>query len=133
MVERKISRSRDYLWRHHPRVNHNSREIGKANQRRALSIIQNLVEEGVFSRVTNASGKQDKEGIDLWLYPQDVDYRIPIQVKSCHDGMQEFISSRRKPEEIMVLVVNEHRNDEKIRAEFNKAVARWKVVNSPRI
>lgn len=131
MVE-KISRSRDYNWRHHPSFNPN-REIGKARQRRALFIIQTLVEEGVYSMVTNASGKQVRDGIDLWLYPQGVDYRIPVQVAGSYDVMQKFIKSRRKPEEIMVLVINEHKDDERIRVELNKAVARWNSNNSPQM
>lgn len=105
---------------------------GRNNERRALLILGDLVFEGVFVRVKQASKKQNmKRGIDMFgIAELEVDgevLEVPIafQIKSSVLYAQECIRQNKlnpKRQLIEVITVNDSRSDEFIKDLIRKRV-----------
>lgn len=108
-----------------------SLERGKRNEARALSLLEEMAKEGIFSRVTRASGKQNKSsGIDFWgtvtstvegQIPEEV--RIPFLIKSSAEAAKETIRlGNAEGTKVAVLVVNDHRTDKSVTDEIRRKI-----------
>lgn len=121
MGKERIRPGIDYLQNAMPYAD-GRRERGKENERRALTLLEELVGQGMLSSARRASGKQHRsDGIDFWITlpveEYNPDFRIPLQVKSSAEGAKLAQTTHPK---IPVIVVNPHRDDERIKTDVVK-------------
>lgn len=124
--------NRYFLKKIEPAQAENSNARGRNNERRALVLLRELVDEGVFVRVKTASKKQKiRGGIDIFgIAPLEVDGQlqevpIPFQIKSSFTYAQECLErNSRDPERQMIeiITVNDRRPDG-----FIKDIVRMRV------
>ncbi len=120
---------------HHGTEETNSR--GRKNEARALSLLREMVDEGVFCRVKKASKKQNKSGIDLFgtvilstdrLIPDEV--QVPFQVKSSLIGKSRFENDPKKPE-VIVLVISSYSTNKQLKGTIRQEVERYLLLREP--
>ena len=108
---------------------------GNRNEERALSLLWQLVGEGVFLRARKASKKQNtRQGIDFFgviandssQFSEEI--HIPFQVKSSVKGVEAYLKEREldhKNQVVVVVVVNENRTDKSIKDTFKERAGQF--------
>lgn len=93
-------------------------ERGRNNFQRAIGIINALICEGSVEKLSRASRKQDKKGIDLFCHMMGEDevIKAPVQIKSSAKHAERF--RRSHEDNIVVLVVNDFRSDAEIQSDL---------------
>ena len=131
--EANIARSREF-FREASRKRFNVVERGRKNEKRALRLMQELVNERMLKRVQKGTLKQDKAGIDFWIYPisRTEGFRVPIQVKSSVQDAKSFSSKRENPQEIAVVVVHDQLADKDVKESILRNMAIWISNNVPK-
>lgn len=132
--------NRYFLQNIDPGRDENSYAKGKNNERRALALFKELVDEGIFVRVKTASKKQNiKKGIDMFgIASSEVDGQlqevpIPFQIKSSFTYAQEcLMRNSRDPRRQMIeiITVNDRRSDgfikDMVRMRVRVFLASWR-------
>ena len=131
--EGNIASSREF-FREVSRERFNVVESGRKNEKRALRLMKELVNEHKLKRVQKGSLKQDKAGIDFWVYPisRTEGFRVPIQIKSSAQDAQSFKSKRDNPQEIAIAVVHDHLADKDVKESILRNMAIWISNNVPK-
>lgn len=129
--------SRNYFRRFSPSFGEDGNARGNRNERRALALFRELVDEGIFVRVKRASKKQNmRKGIDMFgVVMAEVDGQlqevpIPFQIKSSYERVQAFFAQSAgdvRRQTIEVITVNDHRPDRYIKRLICIGVSRFLI------
>ncbi len=141
-MSRERTLGRNYLRRFEPPHGEDGFTRGRKNERRALALFRELVDEGVFVRVKPASKKQNnKKGIDIFgiveIYAdgQLQEVPIPFQIKSSYEQVQAFFAQSAgdvRRQTIEVITVNDHRPDRYIKRLICLGVSRFLALKRER-
>ena len=131
--EGNIASSREF-FREVSRERFNVVERGRKNEKRALNLMRELVNERKLKKVKKATLRQDKAGIDFWIYPisRTEGFRVPIQIKSSAQDAKSFSSKRDRPQEIAVVVVHDQLADNEVKESILRNMAVWISKNVPK-
>ena len=98
------------------------------NERRALLLFEELVDDSLFTRVRRASKKQNTEGIDILavvISRGGEEVHIPFQVKSSAAVARDEIlanTQNTRMGKISYIVVNDNKSDEEIKKRIRRGV-----------